>query len=44
MWTRFAWMVAILALISIGFLMACSAKYSSNDNGLVVIPSQTVRW
>ncbi len=40
MWTRFAWMVAILALISIGFLMACNAKYSSNDNGLVVIPSQ----
>ncbi len=31
MWTRFAWMVAILALVSIGFLMACSAKYSSND-------------
>ncbi|HTA48893.1 MAG TPA: hypothetical protein VK930_05525 [Verrucomicrobiae bacterium] len=40
MWTRFAWMVAILALVSIGFLMACNAKYSSNDNGLVVIPSQ----
>ncbi|MGA8527388.1 MAG: hypothetical protein WB629_14975, partial [Candidatus Sulfotelmatobacter sp.] len=37
---RFAWMVAILALVAIGFLMACSAKYSSNDNGLVVIPSQ----
>lgn len=33
-------MVAILALVSIGFLMACNAKYSSNDNGLVVIPSQ----
>jgi 6-phosphogluconolactonase (cycloisomerase 2 family) len=40
MWTRFAWMVAILALVSIGFLMACNAKYSSNDNGLVVVPSQ----
>ncbi|MGA9544686.1 MAG: beta-propeller fold lactonase family protein [Candidatus Sulfotelmatobacter sp.] len=40
MWTRFAWMMAILALVSIGFLMACNAKYSSNDNGLVVIPSQ----
>ncbi len=38
--TRFAWMVAVLALIVIGFLMACNAKYSSNDNGLVVIPSQ----
>jgi 6-phosphogluconolactonase (cycloisomerase 2 family) len=38
--TRLAWIVAILALISIGFLIACSAKYSSNDNGLVVVPSQ----
>ena len=38
--TRFTWIVAILALVSIGFLMACSTKYSSNDNGLVVIPSQ----
>ncbi|MGB6404967.1 MAG: beta-propeller fold lactonase family protein [Candidatus Sulfotelmatobacter sp.] len=33
-------MMALLALVSIGFLMACNAKYSSNDNGLVVIPSQ----
>src|SRR5271170_4027291 len=40
MWTRFAWMVAVLALVAIGFLMACNSKYSSNDNGLVVIPSQ----
>jgi 6-phosphogluconolactonase (cycloisomerase 2 family) len=40
MWTRFAWMVALLALVSMGFLIACNAKYSSNDNGLVVVPSQ----
>src|SRR5580698_2976411 len=38
--TRLAWIVAILVLISIGVLMACNSKYSSNDNGLVVIPSQ----
>jgi 6-phosphogluconolactonase (cycloisomerase 2 family) len=40
MWTRFAWMVALLALVALGFLMACNSKYSSNDNGLVVVPSQ----
>ncbi len=33
-------MAAVLALVAIGFLIACNAKYSSNDNGLVVIPSQ----
>jgi 6-phosphogluconolactonase (cycloisomerase 2 family) len=38
--TRLAWIVATVALISIGVLMACNSKYSSNDNGLVVIPSQ----
>jgi 6-phosphogluconolactonase (cycloisomerase 2 family) len=38
--TRLPWIVAILALISIGVLMACNSKYSSNDNGLVVVPSQ----
>ena len=38
--TRFAWMVAVLALVAIGFLVACNSKYSSNSNGLVVIPSQ----
>jgi 6-phosphogluconolactonase (cycloisomerase 2 family) len=38
--TRFTWIVAILALLSIGLLMACATKYSSSENGLVVVPSQ----
>jgi DNA-binding beta-propeller fold protein YncE len=38
--TRLTWIVAILALVSIGVLMACSTKYSSSSNGLVVVPSQ----
>src|ERR1700726_4607302 len=38
--TRFTWIVAILALVAIGFLIACSTKYSSSSNGLVVVPSQ----
>ena len=37
---RFAWIAAVLALISIGILMACSTKYSNSSNGLVVVPSQ----
>lgn len=38
--TRFTWMVAILALVAVGILMACSTKYNSSYNGLVVVPSQ----
>src|ERR1039458_3309034 len=40
--TRFTWIVAILALVVIGFLMACSTKYSSSSssNGLVIVPTQ----
>jgi 6-phosphogluconolactonase (cycloisomerase 2 family) len=38
--TRFLWILAILALVAIGFLMACSTKYSASSNGLVVVPSQ----
>ena len=38
--TRFTWIVAILALVAIGFLIACSTKYTSSSNGLVVVPSQ----
>jgi 6-phosphogluconolactonase (cycloisomerase 2 family) len=38
--TRLTWIVAILALVSIGVLMACGTKYSSSANGLVVVPSQ----
>jgi hypothetical protein len=37
--TRFTWFVAILALVAIGFLVACSSKYSTSSNGLVVVPS-----
>ena len=40
--TRFTWIVAVLALVAIGFLLACSTKYSSSSssNGLVVVPTQ----
>src|SRR5271169_226666 len=38
--TRFTWVVAILALVAIGVLMACGTKYNSSYNGLVVVPSQ----
>jgi DNA-binding beta-propeller fold protein YncE len=37
--TRFTWILAVVALISIGFVMACSTKYSSSSNGLLVVPS-----
>jgi 6-phosphogluconolactonase len=33
-------MVAILALVAIGVLMACSTKYNSSSNGLVIVPTQ----
>jgi 6-phosphogluconolactonase (cycloisomerase 2 family) len=39
---RLAWIVAILAVVAIGFLMACSTKYSASSNGLVVVPSQNL--
>jgi 6-phosphogluconolactonase (cycloisomerase 2 family) len=38
--TRLTWIVAILALVLIGVLMACSTKYTSSSDGLVVMPSQ----
>jgi 6-phosphogluconolactonase (cycloisomerase 2 family) len=40
--TRFTWIVAVLALVAIGFLIACNTKYSSSSstNGLVVVPTQ----
>ncbi len=38
--TRFTWILAVLALVAVGFLMACSTKYKSSSNGLVVVPSQ----
>lgn len=38
--TRFTWIVAILVLVAIGFLVACSSKYSTSSNGLVIVPTQ----
>ena len=37
---RFPWIAAILALLSIGFILACSTKYSSSSNGLLIVPSR----
>lgn len=37
---RFTGLVAILVLIALGFVMACSTKYSTSNNGLVVVPTQ----
>jgi 6-phosphogluconolactonase (cycloisomerase 2 family) len=36
---RFTWIAALLALIAIGLLAACSTKYSASNNGLVVLPT-----
>jgi hypothetical protein len=33
-------MLAVLALVAVAVVMACSTKYSSSSNGLVVVPSQ----
>lgn len=38
--TRFTWILAILVLVAIGCLMACSNTYSASNNGLVVVPTQ----
>jgi len=38
--TRVAWIAAVLALVLLGFVVACSTKYSSSSNGLVVIASR----
>jgi 6-phosphogluconolactonase (cycloisomerase 2 family) len=37
---RLTWIAALLALMTIGMVLACSTKYSSSNNGLVVVPSQ----
>jgi 6-phosphogluconolactonase (cycloisomerase 2 family) len=37
---RFAWLFAVIALISVGALVACSSKYSASSNGLVVVSTQ----
>jgi 6-phosphogluconolactonase (cycloisomerase 2 family) len=33
-------MVALLALVAVAFLVACSTKYKSTSNGLIVVPTQ----
>ncbi|MGC2172562.1 MAG: beta-propeller fold lactonase family protein [Candidatus Sulfotelmatobacter sp.] len=38
--TRFTWIVAILVLVSVALLIACSTTYTASYNGLVVVPSQ----
>jgi 6-phosphogluconolactonase len=37
---RFSWVLALTALMSTAVLVACSAKYSSTSNGLVVVSTQ----
>ena len=37
---RFTWFVAILVLVAFGLLLACSVKYSPNNDALLVSPSQ----
>jgi DNA-binding beta-propeller fold protein YncE len=37
---RFTWLAAIAALVFVGALVACSTKYSSSNNGLVVVSTQ----
>jgi 6-phosphogluconolactonase (cycloisomerase 2 family) len=38
--TRFTWIAAVLIILSIGFVMACSTKYNASANGLLVVPSR----
>ena len=37
---RFAWLLGVLALLSIGLLVACGTKYSASSDGLVIVGSQ----
>jgi 6-phosphogluconolactonase (cycloisomerase 2 family) len=39
---RFTWLLAVMVLVSIGFLVACGSHFSSNSssNGLVIVPNQ----
>jgi 6-phosphogluconolactonase (cycloisomerase 2 family) len=39
--TRFTWVLAILVLLAVGSLIACSTKYSSSNNGLIVVSTNT---
>lgn len=37
---RFAWLLGLVVLISIGLLVACGTKYSASSDGLVLVASQ----
>lgn len=37
---RFAWLLGVAGLVSLGWLVACGGKYSASSNGLVVVASQ----
>jgi 6-phosphogluconolactonase (cycloisomerase 2 family) len=37
---RFAWLLGVIVLVSIGFLIACGTTYNSSTDGLVVMSSR----
>jgi len=37
---RFAWLLGLVGLVSLGWLVACGGKYSASSNGLVLVASQ----
>lgn len=37
---RFAWLLGVVVLVSIGLLVACGSKYSVSSDGLVLVTSQ----
>jgi DNA-binding beta-propeller fold protein YncE len=37
---RFAWLLGVVTLVSIGFLIACGSKYNRSSDGLVLVASQ----
>ncbi len=37
---RFAWLLGVVVLVSIGLLVACGTKYSASSDGLVLVGSQ----
>src|SRR3981081_4049353 len=42
MYKRFTWLLAVMVLVSIGFLVACGSPFSANSssNGVVRVPNQ----
>jgi DNA-binding beta-propeller fold protein YncE len=37
---RFAWLLGVVGLVSLGLLVACGSKYNSSSDGLVLVSSQ----